>query len=190
MQVNKWELAKILGCSLPTLATLIDRYGDDFPVLFRGGPGRGWSFEAEAVQTFMADKRAKDQAGDADRQAALRQFALPLGHNGGPAIDEEPSLRPSEQLMMWKVRKLQREEAYACGRLVEVTKISAALETLLGAWNRELHQTVRRFGQDRGLDDDLVTALDRALSNCQRRFVSGMKAVYDPEPSLFESAAE
>ena len=191
MRVNKAELAQILGCSLPTVAVYMNRYGDEFPVLERGGRGRDWWFDHERVVAFMEGKRATEAEADAERQASLRQIALPLGHNGGPELDATPPpLRPSDMLALMKVRRMQREEAYACGRLVEVGKVRATLEELLASWSREQHQMVRQFGRERGLDDDLVRDLDKALTDCQRRFVAGMQTVAAEPRDLFDQAAE
>lgn len=192
MRVNKAELAQILGCSLPTVAVYMNRYGDEFPVLERGGRGRDWWFDHERVVAFLDDKRATEAEADAERQASLRQIALPLGHNGGPALDTAPPpIRPSDMLALMKVRRMQREEAYACGRLVEAAKVSTKLEELLSSWNRELHQAVHQFGRQRGLDDDLVSDLDKTLADCQRRVVAYMRTLGTAEPNdLFAHAAE
>lgn len=192
MRVNKAELAQVLGCSLPTVSVYMNRYGDDFPVLERGGRGRDWWFDHEQVVTFLEGKWAIEAETDAERQASLRQIALPLGHNGGPELDAaQPPIRPADMLALMKVRRMQREEAYACGRLVEAAKVSTKLEELLSCWNRELHQAVRQFGRQRGLDDDLVSDLDKTLADCQRRVVTYMRALGAAEPSdLFAHAAE
>ncbi|WP_428484896.1 hypothetical protein [Rhodopila sp.] len=192
MRVNKSEIARLLGCSLPTVNAYLVRYGEDFPVLDRGGRGRDWRFDHEAVVAFLDGKRADEAAADADRQAALQQAMLPLGHNGGPPMDAEPSLRPAELLALMKVRRLQREEAYACGRLVEASKVQHALQDLLATWNRELHQALRRFGRERGLADDLVVDLTETLSGCQRRTVDYAQTVGvagASQPSLFGNNA-
>src|SRR4051794_4751712 len=114
MRVNKAELAQILGVSLPTLAAYIVRHGDAFPVLEKGGRGRDYWFEHDAVVEFLNARKAEDEAADTERQAALRQIALPLGHNGGPAIEEVLPARPADLLAIMKIRRMQREEAYEC----------------------------------------------------------------------------
>ena len=194
MRVNKSELCQILGVSAPTLAELIQRHGAAFPVLERGGRGRDWWFESEAVVAFVDARKAEREAADTERQAALRQIALPLGHNGGPAMEAGPSLRPADMLLLMMVRRIQREEAYACGRLVETSKLTNGLGKVLREWNSHLHATVRQFGRDRDLAPELVADLDRALTDCQQKFVAFMQT-YDIEAgprqsSMFDEAAE
>ncbi len=193
MRVNKAELTQMLGCSLPTLNVYMTRYGDAFPVLTQGGRGRDWSFDHEAVVAFLNERREADAQADTERQAALRQFALPLGHNGGPPIDAAPCVRPADQLTLMKVRKLRREEEYACGRLVEAAKVSEALSNLLRELNRAEHKMVRSFGLRHRLSEDLIADLDKALSECQRdlvRFIQSLIPPEDTEPTLFARAAE
>jgi phage terminase Nu1 subunit (DNA packaging protein) len=193
MRVNKSELAQILGLSLPTVSAYMVRYGEAFPVLERGGRGRDWWFESDAVTAFLDARKAEDEAGDAERQAALAQLTLPIGHNGGPDLEAEPELSPAELLTMWKVRRIQREEAYARGRLVEAHKVKSTVEGLLSDINRSLRLTVRRFGRENGLSSDLTDALDEAVKQCQRDLVAyrrSMDAPADAQPSLFQAAAE
>jgi hypothetical protein len=193
MRVNKSELAQILGVSLPTLAAWMADHGDAFPVLERGGRGRDWWFDHEAVTAFLDARKAEEEAGDAERQASLRQIMLPLGHNGGPPITTEPQRSPAEMLTIMKIRRLQREEAYACGRLVEVHKLKSGLENVLGALNQSLRVTVRRFGREHGLSPEVTDALDEAIKDTQRNlvaYVRGLQKVEEVQPSLFETAAE
>jgi phage terminase Nu1 subunit (DNA packaging protein) len=193
MRVNKTELAQILGVSLPTLGAWMARYGDAFPVLERGGRGRDFWFDHEAVQTFLESRKAEEEADDAERQAALAQLALPIGHNGGPGLDAEPDLSPAALLTMWKVRRIQREEAYACGRLIEAHKVKAGLSALLTDINQSLRMTVRRFGREHGFSAELTDALDEAVKQCQRDLVAyrrSLDAPEDAQKSLFQSAAE
>ena len=192
MRVNKAELAQILGCSLPTISAYMVRFGDAFPVLERGGKGRDWWFESESVVEFLESRRAAEAEADTERQAALRQLSLPMGHNGGPPIEAGQQLRPAELLMMAKLRKMQRDEAYECGRLLEVTKVVPAVEDMHRELNRDLHRMVRAFGREHGFGDDLMAALDAALSSCQRDSVRRLQSaisVEEAQPSLFAHAA-
>jgi phage terminase Nu1 subunit (DNA packaging protein) len=192
MEVNKAELAQILGCSIPTVGDYIIRYGDAFPVVKRGGLGQRWVFDHEAVLSFLAEQETRKLEADADRRAALRQYSLPIGHNGGPPIDGDLSMTPTALLALMKVRRMQREEAYACGRLVEASKVVAELEKVLRTWNSHQHAALRQFGRDRSMPEDLVRDLDRVLSDTQRGFVNFMQSFNaDPapaQPALFEAA--
>ncbi len=193
MRVNKAELAQILGVSLPTIAAYLVRYGDMFPILERGSRGRDYWFDHEAVVDFLQGRRAADAEADSDRQAAIRQFALPFGHNGGPPLQPEIPHRPADLLALMKVRKLHREEAYACGLLVKAADVGASIAELLRELNRHQHQMVRQFGRQEGLSDDQTARLDTALSTCQRKFVAYMQSIMAEraaQPSLFAQAAE
>jgi hypothetical protein len=190
MHVNKQELARLLGISLPTVAAYIARYGSDFPVIERGTNGRDWQFEHEDVVAFLARKRAEDREADAERAATLRQFMLPLGHNVGPPI-EQSCATPAALLALARLRKLQREEAYENGRLVVAAEIERLLEDMLIDWNRMLHATVRQFGRENSLTNELQERLEVALCACQHKFVDFFDTKLRPksERDLFDHAA-
>lgn len=59
--LNKRELAHRLGISVPTLDQLLLR-NPDFPVLTRGGNGRQWQFDGDAVAAFTEAKRLAAEA--------------------------------------------------------------------------------------------------------------------------------
>lgn len=189
MRMNKSELMQVLGVSPPTLAAMIARFGEEFPVLERGGRGRDWWFDHEAVIEFLDRKKAAALEADTERQEALRQFTLPLGHNGGPSIEAEALIKPMDQLALWKVRRMRREEAYQCGRLVEAAKVQEALENLFRTWGQHLRATVRQFGRDQNLDERQISALNQALLDCQTKVVAYAGTLASPtastEPTLF-----
>ena len=68
--VNKKELARALGCALPTLDKLIDRY-PDFPIERRGHEGVGYEFDPVKVDAFLTDQREAEAAAAADRMDLL-----------------------------------------------------------------------------------------------------------------------
>jgi hypothetical protein len=194
MQVNKSELAQILGCSLPTIAAYITRYGDDFPVLKRGGLGQDWIFDHEAVTSFLDRKRSEELEADADRRAALRQYALPIGHNGGPSIDGDLAMKPTDLLALAKLRKLQRDEAYECGRLVVASEVTRVIGEALRLWSQRLQECVGRFSVAHELSEQDAADLERDLTDCQRGFVIAMAAKFrdksaDQAALSFENAA-
>jgi phage terminase Nu1 subunit (DNA packaging protein) len=94
MQVNKVELARIIGCSKPTLVALLHRHGEAFPVLKRGRRGEDWAFDPDAVLAFLAQVDERGRRAAAERQAALvRQASLPLMRQRGRVLGVVETLR-------------------------------------------------------------------------------------------------
>lgn len=186
MRVNKLELSRLLNISVPTLNAWILKYADAFPVIERGTNGKDWAFDAIAVRAFLAGKQEEEQRSAAARNEQIRQLSLPMGHNGGPAIDGEvppAPMRPADLLAMAKLRRMEREEAYECGRLVRVTELQATLDELTMTWDAELRTAVRRFGSMHSLSDEMVDELEGMLHACQGRLVAQMR---NPKSSAAE----
>jgi phage terminase Nu1 subunit (DNA packaging protein) len=77
MHLAKKEMAAVLGVSLHDLGRYLERW-PDFPVVKRGGMGREWAFDGEAVRAFLAEKEAAARLAADERRAAMAQLTLPL----------------------------------------------------------------------------------------------------------------
>jgi phage terminase Nu1 subunit (DNA packaging protein) len=192
MEVNKQELSDILGVSVVTVSDWIRRkYGDSFPVVSRGGNGREWSFDPDQVKAFLARVRDEAQQAEIERNAALRQYMLPMAQNG--ASSEEPSLaqpiRPQDELMMMKVRRMRREEAYHEGRLIEVARFDEMAEEMFTTWRRLLDEAVLRLATDHDLAPELVADMTLALNGCKRELVSIIRAKAAKQREMFDQVA-
>ena len=175
--VNKSELRRILGCSLPTLDRWITQY-PDFPVLQRGNQGGAWSFNADEVISFLAAKDRSMTDAAKERAQQMHQLAQ-VGHNGGPdLLDGAPMVsKPSEMLALVRLRKAEREEAQACGHLVEAEPLRQVLEEVLGVWRRTQKAWLSQAGSHLGLTDAQIDGLGIGLADCQRDLVRFMRSI-------------
>ena len=177
--VNKIELQKILRITAPTLSHWMTKYDQDFPILEQGGRGRDWSFDVEAVLSFLAEREEEEKAAERERQEAIDQLLLPLGHNGGPTLEAEPSgLRPGDLLTLMKVRRLQREEAQACGRLVDSAELTDALHVCFSEMRRHLEAVVRFAADELGLSRESSLDLRNRLHDAMRASVDDFQRKY------------
>lgn len=113
MEMNKRELATVLGVSLPTISDYLERW-PDFPVVKRGCLGQPWAFEPVAVRAFLAERDGARRRAADERRAAVAQFALPLP----AAADSAPADVVAGALarMTERLREALRTQA-AAGRL-------------------------------------------------------------------------
>ena len=147
-------------------------------MLERGRNGLDWQFDSDAVVAFLGQKEEEAAGAQGEREAAIEQLALPMGHNGGPPLGEEArALRPAELLMLAKLRKLNREEEYELGRLVRVTEVRPVLEKVVATLADQLRMLPRRFGDARGWSAEQIAELRAEIDNMQRQFVGSIGRV-------------
>lgn len=60
-QVNRSDLAELLGCSLPTITSKVQR---GMPYLQKGQRGKEWLFDSAAVVSWEKDQAIKNTIGD------------------------------------------------------------------------------------------------------------------------------
>jgi phage terminase Nu1 subunit (DNA packaging protein) len=79
-QVNRAELADILGCSLPTITSKVQR---GMPYLQRGQRGKEWAFDTADVFNWEKDQAIKDTVGDftavSEDEMKMRKLAAETG---------------------------------------------------------------------------------------------------------------
>jgi phage terminase Nu1 subunit (DNA packaging protein) len=79
-QVNRAELADILGCSLPTITSKVQR---GMPYLQRGQRGKEWTFDTADVFNWEKDQAIKDTVGDftavSEDEMKMRKLAAETG---------------------------------------------------------------------------------------------------------------
>lgn len=167
------ELAIRLGTTRQTVTAWLDKW-PDFPVHERGTNGREYKFDLAGVVTFLRARKEEEAANAAARDQALAQLTLPLD-------DEKPAPAPGlsirDQLDAQKLRKLQREDAIAEGRLVEVMPLIDHLGTAFQALHRSLHTAVRNAAREHNLPDAVARAIDGHIAETQRAFVRALPQV-------------
>jgi phage terminase Nu1 subunit (DNA packaging protein) len=174
MIVNKREMAALLGCTLPTLDKWLQAW-PDFPIVERGRNGQLWQFDAEAACAFVKAKHDAARAEKDRRTAALAQLALPLpGDDGVPGVGGARSA--AEMLTMARLRRIQREEEIACGRLVEARRVGAALADVFGRLGRGLRSGLRQVMAAHGVPPDCAAAIEAAFAAQQREAVERISA--------------
>lgn len=168
--VNKAELAKRLGVSLPTIAALIDRY-TDFPIVQKGTNGTPWRFDLAAVIAYVQAKRESEQASRAARDEQLAQLVLPI--ELAPA--EKPAgLSIKDQLDAARLRETLRKEAIANGDLVPAAEMQDAVTTLLATLNRGLHQFLGQLAREQSWPDPVLAAARARLAELQETLVTDL----------------
>lgn len=78
LNINKDELAQMMGVSLPTIDAWVRK---GMPVVERGGRGRPWTFNTDAVRRWREDLKAeeagpKDLSTAAQLELRLKQIAV------------------------------------------------------------------------------------------------------------------
>ena len=174
MLVNKRELARHLGVSLPTIGALIDRY-PDFPIVERGTNGVEWQFDLAAVATFVKATRDAEAASKAARDEQLAQLILPLDLQ--PQPPEQPALSFKDQLAAADLRAKLRKEAIEAGDLVRAAEIEDAYTTLMAAWRSRLREFVRQIGREQAWPDEVVRQYEARLADLQENLVDQAPAL-------------
>lgn len=176
--VNKSQLATILKCSLPFIATLLEDY-PDLPVVTRGGRGTEWVFDAGEVTAYLEQRRAAERL-EADRQAELRkQYSLPI--DDAPELQAGQGLTPKQRRDIAGARLIERKLAQETGQLVTKSELRMALTTMLGAFGRFLDTLPGQIGRHHGLPDEVVASIRRRIDEQRRIFVEEAKRLLQAE---------
>jgi len=186
--INKRELGKLLGVSLPTVSALIDRY-PDLPISRRGTNGVEWQIDGNAVVAFLRDKREEEARTRSVRDELLAQLTLPLDLDDAPAPGGTV-ISVKDQLDAAKLRDVLRKEREAAGKLVDAATVETEFASILANLNRELHGFLRRIGRDMGWPDEVTARYEADLSALQNRLVDDADDLFsDAEPQHVRRAA-
>jgi phage terminase Nu1 subunit (DNA packaging protein) len=174
--VNMRELALRLGVSRQTLSTWLDRW-PDFPIETRGTNGREYRFDVTAVFGFLRQKKDEQAASAAARDEALAQLILPFA----TVEAEEPAGLPlKDQLSAIKIRKANREEAFAEGKLAVATEVADALSTAFQRLGQALRVAVREAAREHNLPEPVRRSLETNIADAQRAFVRAAATYLTP----------
>jgi len=169
---NKKQLALALGVHLVTLGQWLERFGDDVPCIQRGTLGKPYLFDIAATVAFFAARREEERARQSAQDEQLAQLSLPIAL---PDSEGLGGLSLKDQLAALRLRTMQREEAERLKLLVSATDMRDALSETFAALSRRLHQRLRQECRERGLPDDVVRALDQAVTEAQQEAVDEMR---------------
>lgn len=177
--VNKKELAKRLGCSLPTLDRIIERY-PDFPIAQPGSNGRQYLFDAAVVVAYIREQQEREKAEAARRDTLLDQLVLPLAATDEPDAPDG-RLSPTQRLQLARAHREERRLASDAGLLTPTPRVQAALAETLGGLARFLDGLPQTLGRRYNLPEVVVTAMKRDLDEQRRQLVTDLKKKLQPE---------
>lgn len=168
---NKKQLALALGVHLVTLDRWLIRFGEAVPCIQRGALGKPYLFDIAATVDFFRIQREEEAARQRDRDEQLAQLSLPIELTG----TEPPGvLSLKDQLLALQLRTKQREEAERMKKLVSAEAMREALAETFAGLSRTLHRRLRMACLERGLPDEVIQKLDRAITEAQREAVEDM----------------
>ena len=103
-QVNRAELADILGCSLPTITSKVQR---GMPYLQRGQRGKEWTFDTADVFNWEKDQAIKDTVGDftavSEDEMKMRKLAAETGKGESELAKARGELAPLHDIeIAWR----------------------------------------------------------------------------------------
>jgi phage terminase Nu1 subunit (DNA packaging protein) len=183
LTVNRAGLAQALGCALTTIDAMVKRW-PEFPVVERGGPGRQWEFDAEAVVAFLQGKRNEEERSRAEKDEMLAQLTLL------PARRDEAGrpLSIDDEIKASKLRAIQREEMKENRFLVPTHEVRRALERALTRYVQVQESALQRVVKTHNLPEAVERALRREFEEARTAFVRDAAELLeggDEQQSLF-----
>ncbi|MDE8344644.1 MAG: terminase small subunit [Acidocella sp.] len=165
-EVNLSELAQLLGCSLPTASKLTLDY-PDLPIIERGGLGKQWRFDGEAVIAFLQEKHLLEEARNAERNEALAQLMLPIYRKD----DRDNKISLDDQLKAAKLRAAEREELKESRFLVPTHEVRTALERAFRRYGQLQESALERVCKAHNLPEAVKRVLEREFADARTAFV-------------------
>jgi len=169
VSVNKAEMAGILSCSVPTLDKLIDRHGDNFPIMSRGGRGVEWKFDPEAVVEFLRRMEAEAVAAGQARDAVIEQFMLP------GVAQEAAGVSPADMLRLAQVRRLETDQAIRAGFLIEVAALRPKFEDAFSKLRRESAAAIRSTLTDNAIPETIIRTIESRVNEAWNRAIDAVQ---------------
>lgn len=180
--VNKAELAKILGVSLPTMTAILARYSE-FPVEQRGGLGLEWKFDPALAKAFIATKKEEEEAANSAKSDLLAQCSLPLDELV-PQGEITRSVSPVERLQharaMLAEDKLARERQF----LVPTSDMRQRLGPVWSSLGQFLQSLPAELGQRYNLPVDVIRDMRKRISEKQRELHARLGELLAEDASL------
>lgn len=166
LQVNRRDIASVLGISMPTVDSWVDR---GMPVVTRGGRGVPWAFDVAACVRWQLDHELANAVGESAKDLSLEQAEKRSAI--ADAILKE--IKVAEQ--MRSVVKVEDVARVWEGRIV------ASRETFQGIAQRLAPLLVGESDQGR-IEQQIAQEIDRALVE-----LAEGTGVPDPEDSDADS---
>ena len=175
LSLNKKEMAKRIGVSLPTLTSWIERW-DDFPIIERGTNGARYRFNAHDVLLYISEKQAEERAKTAERDERLTSIQLEMAElfPEEERGSEESHSDIKKELDAWKLRGLKRKEAELSGRLLIASEVRDSLMDVLSRLGSETRSFWKRSCIRNGIPAAVVDRLLEDYADVQRALVNGL----------------
>lgn len=185
MLVNKRELARILGVSLPTMTAILDRY-PDFPAANKGSNGVPWQFDPELAKAFVLAKREEERAANAAKSELLAQIALPLDEPT-ETVAEGPSLSPVERLQQARALLAEDKLARERGFLIPTTEMRQRLAPVWAELGNALQALPAELGAHYNLPLPVVRDMRRRIAAAQRSIHARLLELLPEDAPLIEA---
>lgn len=175
LSLNKKEMAKRIGVSLPTLTSWIERW-DDFPIVERGTNGARYRFNPRDVLLFISEKQSEERAKTAERDERLTSIQLEMAElfPEEERVPEESHNDIKKQLDAWKLRGLKRKEAELSGRLLIASEVRDNLMDVFARLGSETRSFWKRACVRNGIPAAIVDRLLDDYADVQRTLVNGL----------------
>ena len=161
------DLASVLGCSLPTAQKLTARY-PEMPVIERGGMGKSWRFDAEAVVEFLRERKREEESARIERGELLAQLVLPIGK---PVDAAGREISYSDQLKAAQLRAALREEEKETGLLVSTVELGPKLRDLLRSLANNQSAALSAVQREHNIPEPVMAAIRAKFDNARTAFV-------------------
>lgn len=175
ISLNKKEMAKRIGVSLPTLTSWIERW-DDFPIVERGTNGARYRFNPHDVLLFISEKQAEERAKTAERDERLTSIQLEMAElfPEEESVPEESHSDIKKQLDAWKLRAFKRKEAEISGRLLIASEVRDNLMDVFARLGSETRSFWKRSCIRNGIPAPVVDRLLDDYADVQRTLVNSL----------------
>lgn len=175
LSLNKKEMAKRIGVSLPTLTSWIERW-DDFPIIERGTNGSRYRFNPHDVLLYISEKQAEERAKTAERDERLTSIQLEMAElfPEEERGSEESHSDIKKQLDAWRLRGLKRKEAELSGRLLIASEVRDNLMDVFARLGSETRSFWKRACVRNGIPVAIVDRLLDDYGDVQRTLVNSL----------------
>lgn len=125
--LNRDQLARALGCSLPT----IDRWvAEGMPILSKGRNGQSYEFQLSTCWRWKLNRDDEQVKADEAAERAVQQMRLSLV-GGSVGSDEQRALSPKERAAILAEEYEWTRLAKARGEVVDFKRVTDLIEELL-----------------------------------------------------------
>ena len=177
--VNKDEMARRMGVSLPTLTGMM-KDNEDFPIAAGGSRGVPYAFNVADVLEWKKRKAEEARQIVADKNEFLSQFEF-------EEPEETTAATPAQRLQMANAMRVERKMAMESGQLVLTASMRQAIQIALAVLGKRLDNIPGQLGREFNLPDGQQRAVKRYLDDARTALIREIKESLGAAPEA-ESA--